>query len=145
MWLVLLALGEKMSSKYFVGEKCLSRFAELFIAIIHEKITAASENRSTRFELTLQNKWKRFIYITGNVPMCSEPKTFCGVCYSDNATGIGLGYLLWGNSQLFLLRKKVIFHFPTFNWICWVLEHNLKREKGADRFTVLGDIFFLFR
>lgn len=65
-----------------------------------------------------------------------------GVLLPVSDTGIGLGYLLWGSSQLFLLRKIVFFHFPGFNWICWDLEHRLKREKGANRFTVLGDGVF---
>lgn len=45
--------GERRHPSSTVGQKYLSRFAELFIAVIHEKITTTSENRSNKFELTL--------------------------------------------------------------------------------------------
>lgn len=67
--------GERVSSKY-----CWPKIpfkAELFIAVLHKKITTASENRATQFELTLYKTNGSALFTLPEVHQCvPSPRHF---------------------------------------------------------------------
>lgn len=71
-----------MSSKYSVGQKCLFRFAELFIAVIYEEITTAPENRSMKFELTLYKTNGSALFTLPEMHQCAPSPRHFGRCFT---------------------------------------------------------------